>query len=112
MLGRALDPLRDFRAYFEIKKALRDWQPDLISAHTSKAGWLGRAAAKSLGIPAIYTPHGWTITDRLGRGQGAVYTIAERMAAPWASAIVCVSAYERTLALEKRVGRPEQSRHL
>jgi glycosyltransferase involved in cell wall biosynthesis len=108
MLGRALDPIRDFQAYFEIKRALLEWQPDLISAHTSKAGWLGRAAAKSLGIPAIYTPHGWTITDRLGRSQGAVYTIAERMAAPWASAIVCVSEYERTLALEKRVGRPEQ----
>lgn len=109
-LGRPVRPMRDVRAFLELKRALQDWRPDLVSTHTSKAGWLGRAACAAPGIPAIYTPHGWTITNRLGRAAGAVYTLAERIAAPWSAAIVCVSEYERELAIAKRVGTPAQLR--
>lgn len=105
-LRRAIDPWRDIRAYAELKEALREYRPDLVSTHTAKAGWLGRASARALRIPAIYTPHGWSISDRISAMQGIVYTAAERIAAPWADAIVCVSESERQLALEKRVGRP------
>lgn len=102
-LGRAIHPWRDFAAYFELRRALAEWRPDLVSTHTAKAGWLGRAAAHSLRIPAIHTPHGLPIGDRLSRAQGRVYTIAERIAAPWARAIICVSEAERNLALGKRI---------
>jgi glycosyltransferase involved in cell wall biosynthesis len=109
-LRRAVHPWQDYVAYRELRGALREYAPDLVSAHTAKAGWLGRAAARALGLPAIYTPHGWSISDRISRVRGAVYTVAERVAAPWADAIVCVSQAERQLALEKRVGTPEQLR--
>jgi glycosyltransferase involved in cell wall biosynthesis len=109
-LQRSVHPWRDARAYSELKSALAQFAPDLVSTHTAKAGWLGRAAARALRLPAIYTPHGWTIGNRISRAQGEVYTVAERIAAPWARAIVCVSQAERQIALEKQVGDPDQLR--
>ncbi|MFN3326197.1 MAG: glycosyltransferase family 4 protein [Bryobacteraceae bacterium] len=102
-LQRAISPLSDLLALRELKSGLSAFQPDLVSLHTAKAGWLGRSACHALGLPAIYTPHGWTIGDRISRVQGLVYTAAERIAARWARAIVCVSESERRLALEKRI---------
>jgi glycosyltransferase involved in cell wall biosynthesis len=102
-LGRAPHPLRDAQAYRELRTALKEYRPDLISAHTAKAGWVGRAAARALRIPCVYTPHGWAIGERLSRAQGRIYTVAERVAAPWAAAIVCVSESEKKLALAKEI---------
>lgn len=102
-LARALHPLRDMRAWLELRQELRAFAPDLVSAHTAKAGWLGRAAARAESIPSVYTPHGWAISDRISKAQGSIYTVAERIAAPWAQAIICVSESEKALALEKRV---------
>jgi glycosyltransferase involved in cell wall biosynthesis len=107
-LQRAIHPLHDLHAYMELRNLLRDYAPDLVSSHTAKAGWLGRAGAHSLGLKSIYTPHGWAISSRISPAQGAVYTIAERMAAPWADAIVCVSEAEKSLALAKRVAPAER----
>jgi glycosyltransferase involved in cell wall biosynthesis len=109
-LQRAIHPVHDLHAYTELRNVLRDYAPDLVSCHTAKAGWLGRAAAHALGLKTIYTPHGWAISDRISRIQGAVYTIAERIAASWADAIVCVSEAEKSLALAKRVAPADKLR--
>jgi glycosyltransferase involved in cell wall biosynthesis len=101
-LGRPIRPARDFWALAELGGALKKLRPDLVSTHTAKAGWIGRAAASRLGLPVVYTPHGWTIAGRLGRGT-PLFRAAERLAARWASAIVCVCEYERRLALEHRI---------
>lgn len=109
-LRRQLNPVLDWQALAELTVALREWKPDLLSVHTAKAGWIGRAASSRLGIPCVYTPHGWSIGDRLGAFRGELYTIAERIAAPWCEAIICVSEYGKQLALTKRVGKAEQLR--
>jgi glycosyltransferase involved in cell wall biosynthesis len=107
-LRRPIHPLRDWRAIGELVKALRDFRPNLVSTHTAKAGWVGRAACARLGIPAIHTPHGWAIGARVATASSLVFAAAERIAAPWCHAIICVCEYERKLALEKKVAPPEQ----
>src|SRR5688500_5526398 len=58
-LRRAIHPWHDRRAYGELKKLLREFQPDVVHTHSAKAGILGRLAAWSLGVPAIvHTVHG------------------------------------------------------
>ena len=109
-LRRAVHPIRDVRAVVELAAAVREFGPDLISLHTAKAGWIGRAVASSLKIPAIYTPHGWAVGDRISLLAGRVFGWAERMASRWASAIICVCQYERELALRRRIARQEQLR--
>ena len=58
-LRRNLHPIRDYRAYRELKQSLVAFRPDVVHTHSAKGGMLGRAAAWSLGIPAvIHTVHG------------------------------------------------------
>jgi len=107
-LGRAMDPIRDPLAALQIRRLLKEIRPDLVSTHSSKAGWLGRIAARSLGIPVTLTAHGWAFTPGVARGPAAFYRIAEKMAAPFTTRIITVAAHDRELALRQGVGRPAQ----
>ena len=106
-LARSIHPVRDFRAYLELTRALAEFAPDLVSTHTAKAGWIGRAACARLRLPAIYTPHGSPAGDRFAPLAASVFAIAERAAARWTRAIICVCEYERQLILERRLARAE-----
>ena len=58
-LGRSPQPLDDLRALRELRAAMRSFRPHVVHTHTAKAGVLGRAAARSAGVPAlVHTFHG------------------------------------------------------
>lgn len=107
-LLRPIHPLNDAVAIVETTRAIRRWRPDLVSAHTAKAGVVGRLAGMLAGVPVLYTPHGLTAGDRMGRVSGRVFGVIERALAPLASRIVLVSEAERELARRHRIGRPDQ----
>lgn len=109
-MRRTVLPASDVLALRELTDALRRLRPDLVSAHTAKAGWIGRAACARLRIPCIYTPHGWPVAGRFTGARGAIFAVAERIAARWARAIVCVCRYERDLALAHRIAPAERLR--
>jgi UDP-N-acetylglucosamine:LPS N-acetylglucosamine transferase len=45
-LHRSLNPFDDLRAFFTLRRVIKEINPDLVNTHTSKAGVLGRIAAK------------------------------------------------------------------
>jgi len=56
---RSINPLKDYIAYRQLCKLLAELNPDIVHTHTSKAGVLGRFAAKRAGIKFImHSPHG------------------------------------------------------
>lgn len=107
-LTRAIRPLEDLRAIFEIRDLLRRKRPDILSTHSSKAGILGRIAGRSLGIPTILTVHGWSFTEGQPAFQRWFYRIVEAAAAPLASRIITVCEWDRELAARCRVARPAE----
>jgi glycosyltransferase involved in cell wall biosynthesis len=107
-LGVAIRPFRDLRALAEIHSVLKRIQPDLVSTHSSKAGILGRAAARLLGLPVIYTAHGWPFTPGIPRLQAAAYRRIEQLAAPLATRFITVSDFDRRLALSNRLASPDR----
>ncbi|MDZ7640157.1 MAG: glycosyltransferase family 4 protein [Bryobacterales bacterium] len=109
-LRRSIHPVRDLLAVREMVSALRQLRPELVSAHTAKAGLVARAACARLRVPAIYTPHGWTIGSRISPLAGPLFGLVERLAARWSAAIVCVCDAERRLALENGIGPPNRLR--
>ena len=107
-LRRAVNPARDLLALAELTSVLREFAPDLVSTHTAKAGWIGRAAARRLRLPAIYTPHGWPVAGRFSPASGLLFTLAERAAARWSAAIVCVCEAEKRVALDRCIAPPDR----
>ena len=102
-LRRSLSPWNDARGVWEVAAALRDFRPNLVSAHTAKAGWIARAACARLGIPAIYTPHGLWVGSRAGAPLRLMARMAERAAGRWNHDVVCVCQAELQLALASRI---------
>ncbi len=109
-LVRWIDPIRDPLAVLEIRRHLKELQPDLVATHSSKAGWLGRLAARSLGLPVTFTAHGWAFAPGVSKGAAGFYRVAEMVAAPFATRLITVAEHDRELALRKRVGQADQIR--
>jgi len=106
-LIRPVRPWRDMRAIREIRRLVRRSRPDIVQINSSKAGVLARLALTGTGIPAVFTAHGWAFAGRVGFA-GAYLTGFERAMAPLTAAIVCVSEWDRSLALARRVASPDR----
>jgi glycosyltransferase involved in cell wall biosynthesis len=64
---------------------------------------LARWAAALAGVPAVFTPHGWAISDRISPRQGRIFKIFERAAGRISARIINVCEYERLLAVQHRI---------
>ncbi|WP_354682049.1 glycosyltransferase family 4 protein [Cupriavidus necator] len=97
-LDNALSPWRAVTALRELVKALKQAAPDLIHAHSAKAGALGRIAGFLLGIPVVYTVHGFAFKPQAPARQRIAARVAEWLLAPLTARLVCVAEAERQLA--------------
>ena len=91
-LCRELSPFRDWRALRRLRRLFREQKPAVVHTHSSKAGVLGRRAARLEGVPAIvHTIHGLPFHRFQSRVARAFYVWAERRAARWCDRILCVA---------------------
>lgn len=93
----------DMLALGETVALIRSLRPSLVHAHSSKAGFLGRLAARVAGVPAVFTAHGWGFAEGVPWRRKMVATIGERLASRWSSGIITVSEADRALALRYHV---------
>lgn len=103
-LVRPIRPQRDTAAVLECRQALKRFEPDILHAHSTKAGLVGRVAAKLAGKPVVFTAHGWAFTEGVAERSRRLAMFLERHAAKISDAIICVSEYDRRLALHLGVG--------
>jgi glycosyltransferase involved in cell wall biosynthesis len=95
-MKRSLNPLSDYNAYKRIKKIIREFKPDIVHTHASKAGALGRLAAISCGVPVIvHTFHGHVFHGYFGTFKTSVFKVIERYLAHKSSAIVAISNIQK-----------------
>ncbi len=99
-LQRAINPIQDGSALIALQEIIKEFQPDFVSAHSSKAGSLGRLACQLLGVPCIFTAHGWAFTEGVPQPLRNVYRFLEKLLEPLASKIICVSEHDRQLGLQ------------
>jgi glycosyltransferase involved in cell wall biosynthesis len=96
---REISPHKDFSAVCSVMSILNEERPDLLSTHSSKAGVIGRIAARRAHVPVIFTAHGWAFTSGVPQPKRSIYRLIERHTARLADRIICVSQRDRELAL-------------
>jgi glycosyltransferase involved in cell wall biosynthesis len=103
-LGRNIDLVNDVVCVKRIIDLIRVVNPDLIHAHSSKAGAIARIAGKLCCVPVVFTAHGWGFSPGTPRVRGAIALLVEKFLASISSRIICVSDSDRQLALKLGVG--------
>ncbi|MCS7086644.1 MAG: glycosyltransferase, partial [Bacteroidia bacterium] len=96
--------------YREITALIREFKPDVVHTHSSKAGALGRLAASRLGVRAIvHTFHGHPFHSYFGPLKTRFFLAVERFLARKSHAIVAISpTQKRELAETYRLCSPEK----
>jgi glycosyltransferase involved in cell wall biosynthesis len=62
-LGREIRPGRDLQALLQLVRLLRSIRPQIVHTHSSKAGILGRMAARLARVPVVvHTVHGFSFS--------------------------------------------------
>lgn len=107
-LTREVHPVKDVIALIQLIGLLRREQPAIVHTHTSKAGVLGRLAAKIAGVPVIiHTPHGHVFYGHFGRLASWVFLQIERLLAQITTRLIALTEAERDEHLVRRVGRAD-----
>jgi len=98
LLDNAMSVFKAIATLRQLKAALRRVAPDLIHVHSAKAGALGRVAAWMLGVPVVYTVHGFAFKPAAAPVRRVASRIAEWCLAPLTTRLICVADSERALA--------------
>lgn len=108
-LVRHINPWQDLLACLALVKILKQERPDLVHTHTSKAGLLGRLAARIAGIPVVvHTPHGHVFYGHFGRLTSWMFLQIERWLARITDCLIGLTDAERAEHLDRGVGRAER----
>ncbi len=96
-------PLRDIQAYRSLLARLDGLRPDLVHVHSTKAAFLGRLAARRLGIPVVYTVHGWPFQTGVRDRNAVLGILGEYLLGGVARRVIVVSQRDAAVARRLRV---------
>lgn len=110
VLVRNPSPVHDLRALVALYRLMRQGAFDLVHTHTSKAGVLGRAAARLAGVRRIvHTPHGhYFHGGYAGPAMIRLFVRLERWAARFTDRLVALTDQEARDHLRLGIGTPAQ----
>ncbi|MFO7975109.1 MAG: glycosyltransferase family 4 protein [Candidatus Hydrogenedentota bacterium] len=108
-LVRPVAPQKDWRAFKELTALFRERNYDIIHTHTSKAGLLGRLAARRAGVPAlVHTPHGHVFDGYFSKPVTRIFIACERYAARRTDRLIALTQRGLEDHVEHRVGHRDQ----
>ncbi len=109
-LVRSPHPIRDLKALWELIRLFRQEQFDIVHTHTSKAGLLGRWAAKLAGVPIIvHTIHNNAVNDYMPVWERQFYLGLEKSVRPCTDWFITVCELNRQQNAQMGLLRWEQS---
>ena len=110
---RAICPLYDTVSYYQIKKLLKEINPDIVHTHSAKAGILGRFAAHKLKaqnskLKTVHTIHGLAFHPYQSKWLNRFYIAIEKAAAKRTDFFISVADAMTAQALAAGIGRPRR----
>lgn len=85
----------------DLRKRIKNHNPDIVFAHSSTAGAIVRIACIGLKVKVIYNPHGWSFNMEGRRKQ--LFIKLEKIMSHFCDAIVCISEAEKQSALREHI---------
>lgn len=101
---------KDIQAIVSIRKYIKEVNPDIVYAHSSKAGALTRIASIGLNNKVIYNPHGWSFNMRFSARKRRFYRLIEKFLSSLTDEIVCISKDEVNSALKNKICKSDKLR--
>lgn len=109
-LVRRIDPIRDIAAFFILIRVIHRQRPTIVHTHTSKAGLIGRLAARMTGVPCIvHTAHGHVFYGHFGPLVSKIFIILEKLADRLTDRMIALTATERNDYFRNAVTVPEKT---
>ena len=106
---RELSPLHDLKAFFALKKYFKAGKFDVVHTHSSKAGILGRLAARAAGVPVVvHTVHGQAFHPYQSKLKNRLFIFLERFAAKYCDKIYAVAQAMIDQCVEAKVAPREK----
>lgn len=111
-MRRDINPLSDVKAYNSLKKIIKDFKPDIVHTHASKAGTLGRLAAYNCKVPVIiHTFHGHVFHSYFHTYKSGIFRKIEQGLARVSDQIIAISECQKEeLAYKYKITKPEKIR--
>jgi glycosyltransferase involved in cell wall biosynthesis len=109
-MSRSLNPYLDLKSFLSLLKYLRQLKPDIVHTHTSKAGLLGRIAAK-IAVPkakVVHTYHGHLLHGYFSKIATAFLTITERCLARISDLLISMGNEVKKNLLDAKIGDSAQ----
>ncbi len=107
-LVRQVSPFHDLRALSQMARFIRRGKFQIVHTHSSKAGILGRMAARLAGTPVIvHTVHGWSFHDYMSPTVRQIYMLLERWMASFTTTLIAVTKRDIDKGLQAGIGAPD-----
>jgi glycosyltransferase involved in cell wall biosynthesis len=106
---RPIRPLTDLRCLVRLWRFMRRGRFDIVHTHSSKAGILGRVAARLARAPiVVHTLHSLVFHEYQEAWKNQLYIVLKRLCAPLTDVLISVNDKTTEGALAAGIGRPEQ----
>lgn len=107
-MQRAISLIRDLVSLFRLCKVIYTIRPDIVHAHTTKAGFLGMVAGWITRVPVrIYHLRGLRYLTCRGFKR-VVLRCTEKIAGMFSHAVICVSCSNRKIAISDHLFDPDR----
>ncbi len=95
-MEREINGYNDMQAYYKIKNIIKRYKPDIVHTHASKAGFLGRYAARQCKVPVVvHTFHGHIFHSYFSKAKTNFFKSIERRLAESTDKIIAISKTQK-----------------
>lgn len=108
-LIRPISPLKDLLALIALYRFIKKGKFDVVHTHSSKAGILGRIAARMAGVPVVvHTLHSLVFHEYQGRFKNRAYILLKKLCAPLTDLYISVCDATTRGALREGIASPDR----
>jgi len=108
-LVRPVNPFKDLLALIALYRFIKKGKFDIVHTHSSKAGILGRIAARMAGVPVVvHTLHSLVFHEYQSRFKNRVYIFLKKLCAPLTDLYISVCDATTRGALGEGIASPDR----